>query len=70
MGVFFPTKTDLAVKLLSSYFIKQNSPMCLHSYITSERQIPDLAKLVSSSDQINLYFIQLIIFIWQFCGTY
>ncbi len=37
---------------------------------TSERQIPDLAKLILSADQINLYFIQLFVLIWQFCGTY
>jgi hypothetical protein len=37
---------------------------------TSERQIPDLAKLFLSAFQINLYFIQLFVFIWQFCGTY
>jgi hypothetical protein len=37
---------------------------------TSERQISDLAKLFLSADQINLYFIQLFVFIWQFCGTY
>jgi hypothetical protein len=38
--------------------------------LTSERQIPDLAKLFLSADQINLYFIQLFVFIWQFSGTY
>ncbi len=37
--------------------------------ITSERQIPDLAILFSSADQIDLYFIQLFVIIWQFCGT-
>jgi hypothetical protein len=34
----------------------------------SERQIPDLAKLFLSADQINLYFIQLVVYIKQFCG--
>jgi hypothetical protein len=37
-------------------------------YLTSERQILDLAKLFSSADQINLYFIQLFVYIRQFCG--
>jgi hypothetical protein len=37
---------------------------------TSERQIPDLAKLFLSADQINLYFIQIIVNIRKFCGTY
>ncbi len=35
---------------------------------TSERQILDLAKSFSSADQSNLYFIQIIINIRQFCG--
>jgi hypothetical protein len=33
-----------------------------------ERQISDLAKLFLSADQINLYFIQIIVNIKQFCG--
>ncbi len=37
---------------------------------SSERQIPDLAKLFLSADPINLYFIQLFGFTWPFCGTY
>jgi hypothetical protein len=35
---------------------------------SSERQILDLAKLFLSADQINLYFIQIIVNIRQFCG--
>jgi hypothetical protein len=38
-------------------------------YVTSsERQILHLEKLFLSADQINLYFIQIIVIIRQFCG--
>ncbi len=36
--------------------------------VTSERQILDLEKLFLSADQNNLYFIQIIVNIRQFCG--
>jgi hypothetical protein len=39
-------------------------------WATSERRIPDLAKIFLSADQTNLYFIQLFVLFWQFCGTY
>ncbi len=35
---------------------------------SSERRILNLAKLFSLADQINLYFIQIIVNIRQFCG--
>jgi hypothetical protein len=34
-----------------------------------ERQTLDLAKLFLSADQNNLFFIQIFVIIWQFCGT-
>ncbi len=39
-----------------------------HEDAPSERQILDLTKLFLSADQINLYFIQIIVNIRQFCG--
>ncbi len=55
---------------MASIFITSSQTFYSWTINHSERQIPDLAKLFLSADQINLYFIQLFVSIWPFCGTY
>jgi hypothetical protein len=43
-----------------------SSPDCGLLIPASERHMPDLVKLFLPADQINLYFIQVFVFIWQF----
>jgi hypothetical protein len=74
IGDYRQRKTDLSTARKNSkqvnYDYKHGDKVLLTQKGNSERQIIDLAKLILSADQINLCFIQLFVFIWQFRGTY
>ncbi len=59
---------ELTLEVILEVFLKHVLGIKTMTSLTSERQILDLAKLFLSADQINLYFIQIVVNIRQFCG--